>query len=499
MADCVSTIASKAANYQDLQAAKKTLGMAKDATWWEYPTLYQVASEYVWGDEGREDGILFRPPTVFQVDFYLKNDVEAIPDKLRAIKGELGSPGGDLKFTPARIEDIRQSLDRAIEELGAAISTPAMRGGYGGRSTGMLPDAYFITFGEYAEVKYVRAQLSVASSQVDQILSILFASNCSESEGGEDCERIADALERLADKDMTCEGLDKIAAAVGADALAAGVTVPRLVTEEDGGGTETIDSIPAFIRWQFLQMDALIGRFPLKIKATDTEADETGDQEREYIAPNLSEAIANLTALAVTTDTTTDATLRASLATMSEAILTRKLLIQCREILNNLEEWASYTVGTETKDVPFAADIRKKRIDEALQACVIPVQVTVKKTEKKSPDFDIERIGKIVNTIYAIVSAVHVHRLDPDDPATGIKADLEKRRQLTDDEDEDDFSTWLERTEIEFSDGSLSHHQTDPAPTGVTPYGRPYSRRPRIRQTEGQGTEDINGDNNNVT
>jgi hypothetical protein len=333
--------------------------------------------------------------------------------------------------------------------------------------------------------------LAAISRQIETILSQLFVGDCNEPEDGEDCERIAAALEALAQKDFTCEGLDKIAAAVGADALAAGATVPRLMTEKDGGGTVTIKSIPEFIRWQFQQMDALIGRFPIKIKAEDTEADESGNQEQFYEAKNLSEAIATLTALAVSSDTAIDATLRASLASVSESVLTRKLLIQCNAILNNLEEWASYSVSTESKEVPFSADIREKRIDKAIGGCKIPIPISVKKAEKKVIDFDFEQVAKICNTIYAIVSAVYVHRLDPDDPATGIKADLEKRQKLTDDGDEDDFSTWLERTEIEFSDGTLSRHQIDPGPAGVTPYGRPYGRRPKIKQTEGQGSEDI--------
>ena len=493
MSSCITSAAASAVNMQTLQDAAKTLSMAKDDPWWDYPNLYKVDDDYVWSDQGREDGLLFRPPSSFQNEFYLKKEVAPLPGKLSAIEGELNNPGGDFSFTPARIESIRQALKRAIGELNSVLATTAMNGGYGGRDTGMIPITYFATFTEIANIRYVRAQLATASNQVDQVLSTLFASDCNEPEGGENCDRIAAALEALAAKDFggnVSQALDKIAAAVGAEPLAAGVTVPRLVTEEDGGGTVTIRSIPEFIRWQFLQIDALIGRFPLKIKATDTEADEEGDQSREYIAGNLSDAIASLIGLAITNDTAVDSILKGTMTACTEIASSRLIGIKSNAILESLEEWASYTVKEETIEVPFAFDVEGKTIDTALVAKRKKVKVSRWSGDGKN-DFDIERIGKIVNTIYAVVMTAFGHRFDPKNPEAQFKQDLEALKNTNDQGDEDDFSAWADRVENEFSDAALSRHQ---AAGEVRPYGRPMNRRPRIKQIEGQGTEDIDGE-----
>jgi hypothetical protein len=345
-----------------------------------------------------------------------------------------------------------------------------------------------MTFGETADLKYAGSQLSRAGRLLEEIYFGLTTSSCTEEPEGEECDRITAALEKLAEKDFGCEGLDKIAAAVGADDLSTGVTVPRLMTEKEGGGTVTIRSIPEFIRWQFLQMDALIGHFPLKITAKDTEIDEAGDQEKVFVAPNLSEAIATLIGLAITNDAAVDATLKGTMTACTEIASNRLVSIKSHAILESLEEWASYTVKEEVKEIPFAFDIEAKSIDQALTAQLKKVAVSTWDAGQDNGDFDIERIGKICNTIFAIVSRAFLHKLDPDNPEEQIKADLRTMQNTIDDEDEDDFSVWLERTETEFSDANLSRHQTEGQ---INPYGRPFDRRPRLRQIEGQGTEDI--------
>lgn len=503
MSECTSTIASLPSKTTALWQSRKWCEVTATDPWWDYPTIYKSNDESVWTDQGLEQGNYFNIPIGFVLDRFLQGRTDLIARMNEAVSllttlvGELGmedqADPPAVRILRGKITEMQGKANTAKSEINEVLGSGALSSRYGGRSTGPFNTGYFMTYTETADLKYAQSQIARAGRLLEEIYYGLISSSCNESGEGENCDRIAAALEALAAKDFggnVSQALDKIAAAVGAEPLAAGVTVPRLVTEKDGGGTIKIRSIPEFIRWQFLQMDALIGRFPLKIKATDTEADEEGDQSREYIAGNLSDAIASLIGLAITNDTATDAILKGTMTACTEIASSRLIGIKSNAILESLEEWASYTVKEETIEVPFAFDVEGKTIDTALVSKKKKVGVSRWSGEGKN-DFDIERIGKIVNTIYAICMTAFGHRFDPNNPEAQFKADLETMKNSTDAGDEDDFSAWADRVENEFSDAELSRHQ---GAAEVRPYGRPLNRRPRIKQIEGQGTEDIDGE-----
>lgn len=371
---------------------------------------------------------------------------------------------------------------------------------------GDMENGFFLISGaSINKLDWAQTRLTVAAQRMMEVAESLLL-GCTEDDGGDDdnCDRIADALEAIAAKDFTCpepdltpviEAVEKLSGAIGVTDLDAGIKLPKLITnppkDNRGGDNDyiTVNSIPEFLAWNFRQLDALFGRFPITIIQEDADITEEGDQENKIVIPNLSEGIAELIALNAVQLTNSDAILKSNISTLGEVITAKKILVQAKFILDNLQEFAGMGIKQKTIKMPVSANMLKTKLAEALEPTEIDVIVDDYVLNTDGSEFDVDRIGKIVNTIYAIVSAAFVHRINKDAPEDSIRSDLMKIRDglaLVDSEDEDTFSQFIERAETAFSDAPGSMDNATP-----TPYGRDRDRRPLIRRTEGMGDDDI--------
>ncbi|NEO87909.1 MAG: hypothetical protein F6J87_27175 [Spirulina sp. SIO3F2] len=298
---------------------------------------------------------------------------------------------------------------------------------------------------------------------------------------------LASDLNQLAER---VEGLNKevgfIRQATGVDEFLdgdnwQGFDVPKNIKNRKEG-LRKITNIPDHTSWLFCQIEALIGNFPRKVTVEDTEIDEAGAQKATIELPNLAETLAEIYGLLLNTDTATDAILRASISTLAETLSIRQLAIKNFCEVESIAEFLGFAQKPIKKKVWFTADLSGKRIDQVLQPKQL--EIVVNEFDDEKEEFDYQTIAKTVFTTYAILSARYLNPVNMDNPEGSIKEDLIKLKGLTDPEDEDEFDVWTERAEGGFTDapGIKDIHN---------PYGRRFERRPRIRDIDPEGTEDI--------
>jgi len=362
---------------------------------------------------------------------------------------------------------------------------------------------------ELTERDNARNSLISGIDELKSVLDYISASDCSEppkKDESDNCDRIATALEAIAKKEFVCDtepillAIEELKKLLGNE-FTEGIKVPKMITQppKDNKPTDkdyiTIKSMPEFMIWQFKQIDALIGRFPIEIIQKDSDITEEGDQETKIIIPNLSEGIAELIGMNAVALTNSDATLKSSISNLGESVQAKQMLVQCRAILDNLVEWAGMTIREKTIKLPVSAKLTATKLEDFLTNDEMNVVVDDYQPSKNGNEFDIDKIGMIVNTIYAIISAIYVKPIDKNNPKESITNDLKKMRDgmtLIDGEDEDTLSVFLERAEIGFTDTPLTENKTNPKP-----YGRDRDRRPKIRRTEGMDKDDIDDNGGN--
>lgn len=513
---CVTTTAT--ANVSTIRDLAKALARIRISNWWILPSKYDLKPDgsESWLAVPPGGGIIFGGLNSDDHDAFTRgytfgsDTVDSAISEINALQFNLTRSGGSLQFQESTILALGNKAQINKDRLNEIKSSLFFQPRYGGRGifAGVWESEYYaIAPDELAELNYTAAVIGRAADDLAFIADSLSYGDCND-DGGDDenCDRIAAALEAIAQKEFGCDldpvidAVEKLTAAVGVIELDEGIKLPKLITAppDDNKGKDsdyvTVNSLPEFLVWHFRQLDALMGRFPIKIVQADGDLTAEGEQERTITVPNLSEGIAELIALNAIQLSNSEANLKATVSNLGESVLIKKMLIQCKFILDNVQDFTGINVRDKKLTVPFSVDIRETDLDKLLQPAEIEILVDEHRPKNDGSEFDIERIGKIVNTIYAIVSAVYVHRIDPDDPVGSVGRDLNKIRDglnLVDSEDEDGYAAFLSRTERGFTDAPFSEDVVNPNPTGPKPYGRDYTRRPLIRRTEGQGTDDI--------
>lgn len=523
---CFPSLAATA-NAANLSRYAVQLSIIAGNEWWNLPTSRAVFYTEEWFRE------IERPyDTIFNArgvpDFYspggwieAKSTIREAYNEVLSAQANLEKPvsGGTVLVSRENLGAAFHKLSNTANRLKPLSETTYLNQFYGlqlFKASTFIPtlawffegaDLYYISRTDTETLGILQDSLHLAAMEIREISEMLL-SGCyqppPEEEEDDNCDRIADALEAIAAKDFTCpepdltpviEAVEKLSGAIGVADLDEGIKLPKLITRppDDNVGKDsdyiTVNSIPEFLAWNFRQLDALFGRFPITIIQEDAGITEEGDQENKIVIPNLSEGIAELIALNAVQLTSSDAILKSNISTLGEVITAKKILVQAKFILDNLQEFAGMGIKQKTIKMPVSANMLKTKLAEALEPTEIDVIVDDYVLNTDGSEFDVDRIGKIVNTIYAIVSAAFVYRIDKDAPEESIRSDLMKIRDglaLVDSEDEDTFSQFIERAETAFSDAPGSMDNATP-----TPYGRDRDRRPLIRRTEGMGDDDI--------
>ncbi|MFP4298672.1 MAG: hypothetical protein ACLFT0_12530 [Spirulinaceae cyanobacterium] len=321
-----------------------------------------------------------------------------------------------------------------------------------------------------------------------------------DNQAKEDCDRIASALEKLAEcapkppkegegegngetpdistrLDKLEEKLNRICELLGDEDFP--VKVPECLTDEKEKLVEK-PNIPQLLTWQTLQLDALLGQFPICIKIKDADLDEEGNQEREIKIPNVAEGLAELLGQATTAAVIGGTNLNVSTRCLIEAGFAKKIATQNYFYHEATADFLGYEVEEGYEAVAFSFDpCAVEDLEKALQATQQEVPcVRFKQREKNDLPATLDQLLRAA----AIVQAVFFNPVNSDNPTATIKKALTN----LDREDESEFDDFTRDVETGFtSKAGISDADN--------PWGRPYQERSRIREIGGDGDsrEDI--------
>jgi hypothetical protein len=340
-------------------------------------------------------------------------------------------------------------------------------------------------------------------------------------------------------KEMTCTSLSSLISAIVASVyLRLGLDdfpqrVPENVTKDFGFGWlgeqigETfldeqialshinIPTMTQFNRWQFKQIDALFGRFPVKIEIEDNDLIQTGSQSAKIKLPNLAETLAEITGKILQNDAKINAILNVIMRILQEVATNKLTDIKTHYMVDAIVEYLNFKEKKTTIEVPFTFDLTKlveesadgelqqlnAKLSEFLQTKNYKVEV-----DEYDDDQTLEEELRIIIEGARIIKSVFYEKVNGSD-AESLKADLLKQFtdlgvNLFDSEEtpeatgepnsqsfktprtrrQEDFDNYLENVE----QGFIKEAQGSDLDS-TKPFGKPWDRRPRIREIGNQG------------
>lgn len=241
--------------------------------------------------------------------------------------------------------------------------------------------------------------------------------------------------------------------------------------------TQSIPDIANMMVYFAKQMSGMLGATgEIKIKVKDSSITQEGDQEVELSFPNIAEAIANLTGLAITNQAISSATLDASLRGLFQAGQAFTSAAVGTEQIESIMEWMGFGMKKKSLQVPLAYTPGKESPDKILKDSQVYLSYWDVDDKKSLQDY-----LNIFIVASEIVKAANFQKLeDPFDYRVRVNhaaANLGER--------DVDLDSYLDRVE----DGFINNASGS---TDTTPYGRPYNERPRIRNINKEA-----GDGNN--
>jgi hypothetical protein len=236
--------------------------------------------------------------------------------------------------------------------------------------------------------------------------------------------------------------------------------------------------------WFAQQMSTLLGDTEIVITQKDSSLLEEGNQERQLKFENLAEAMADAIGLLLENQAKVDAIYRAAAQGLAQAGVAATSAAKGLEYLEDLVDFLDYETEEKTFDFPLFFTPDKDIPHEALKPSTAKLvyQAFTGKRSFNSFRFTMEQCA-------AIIRAVYWQRVD-DDSIKRFKDTLGGLRQIPKREDgsvdEGDLDTFLERVEGGFPEVPGNPDQS-------TPYGAPYSQRPKIRKlSKGGGNDGAN-------
>ena len=277
----------------------------------------------------------------------------------------------------------------------------------------------------------------------------------------------------------------------------------------------TIPTLTQFNRWQFKQLDALFGRFPIKIDIEDNDLVQTGAQTAEIRLPNVAETLAELTGKIIQNDAKVNALLNVVMRLMVETATDKLTNVKTHYMVDAITEYINFKDKKSKVKVPFTFDLSKfktegedgelqdlnAKLSDFLQMTEYDVEV-----DEYDDDTTLEEELRILIEAARIIKAVYFEKIDGGD-IDSLKESL--RQKFTDLADnlfetegrdagddnfsndpsktpkerrQEDFDTYLENVEQGFI-----KEAPDAGRDSTKPFGKPWDRRPRIREIGKQG------------
>jgi hypothetical protein len=265
--------------------------------------------------------------------------------------------------------------------------------------------------------------------------------------------------------------LKKILKTLGADDLPWNLP-NNLGTGE--GGQQTITNYAKLQIYHFQQLSHMLGKTKIKIKVKDVDLVEEGDQTQILEFDNLSEAIAEIAGLALTNQSINSATLNAALTGVVQSGMAFTTAAVIDKHIEEIIEYLAFKQRKSTFKVPLPYTPGKTRPDEILKDTEVHLSYF-----ENVDDRTLQGHNVIMEQAAAIIRAAFWERI-----GEGFTGAGDVKRKVVDAADQafGDFDTFLENVEQGFTGA--------PGATDITPYGRAYGERPRIRKIGGTQAND---------
>lgn len=136
-------------------------------------------------------------------------------------------------------------------------------------------------------------------------------------------------------------------------------TVPQSLLTYSDGQTTSINNVTDLLGWLVKQLDALMGQFPIEIEIEDADPLQEGNQTKKIELPNLSEAIAELYGLAITSSTNSDVAINMLMRLVAEVIGTKNATLITQDYAKANASYLGYKGNPKRREVDYSFDPTK--------------------------------------------------------------------------------------------------------------------------------------------
>lgn len=238
-----------------------------------------------------------------------------------------------------------------------------------------------------------------------------------------------------------------------------------------------IKSLAELHLWQVRQLDATIGHYPIEIKIKDTDSTKKGDQSTTITVPNLSEGIAELVGMAVSTKRDTHAGLIVGIKAMTQSGMATKISQMGLDVGLANAEFLGFELKQKVKKMPMTFTPGGNDLEDTLKEKEIEY-LYYENVDKQDL---MDHVRKILEMV-ARWTAQNWRRVSQKDPGAsmlqnlvgGITA-LNTKQKEDQKEEKKDFDGFTEQVERGFTDV-----------TGISdtanPWSNDYESRPRVKE-----------------
>jgi hypothetical protein len=288
---------------------------------------------------------------------------------------------------------------------------------------------------------------------------------------GKGLKGVFDALEKLTDGATETYQISKcVAPALGVKQLP--WNLPGNMG--DGEGSETVDNYAELQIYILKQLSQMLGQTKIKIKVKDSDLVAEGNQTKELEFENVSEAMAELLGLALTNQSIASAGLNASLTGVIQSGMAFTTAAVVDKHIEEIVEFLGFSQKRSAFQVPLPYTPGGTTPEEILKDTVVNLRY-YENVDRRT----FQSHAVIMEQAAAIIRAAFYERIGSE--FTGV-SDVKEKITTAAEQAFGDFDTFLEDVEQGFTGA--------PGATDITPYGRAYGERPRIRKIGGSSAND---------
>ena len=239
-----------------------------------------------------------------------------------------------------------------------------------------------------------------------------------------------------------------------------------------------IKSIADFISYAIIQMDALVGQFPIEMEIADFDLTKQGDQPKEIKLPNIAETLAEIMGLLCVLKMESQVNVETGIKGLIEAGQTKQAATISADVALANSEYLGYNLKKISKEIALSFTPGKEKLDEFLKEKKIDYA-----TYENGESNDLKDSLAPLLQMAAMYRAQNYVNLASDaaQTASQLRGILESPDKIAEEikkqSDEQNFKQWRDEIEEGFSkDPKMPQSGID------KPYGKDRTERPRIRK-----------------